>query len=108
MSLEGLLLLLLTTSLLANIPVAIILTVAAWQKPRIKVLVVWAVGSWLVAIGIGAYVLAVVNAAFGYLVAPEAAKIVLRLCLLGLAFYPLWWLWLFVTKRFRDGDQKEA
>lgn len=103
MSLDGILFTLLALSLLANIPVAIILTIAALQKPRIKVLTVWAVGSWLVAIGIGAYVLAVINAGLGYVIDQSIARAIFRFLLLGLALYPLWWMWLWATGRFRDG-----
>lgn len=104
MSPEGVLFVLIQLALLANWPVAVILIWAAHRRPRIMVLTVMAVVTTLIATGISIYVFAVLNAASGYPVSREAAQIFFRLVLLGLAIFPLWFLWLFATDRFRDGD----
>lgn len=104
LGIAGVLLALLQVALLANIPVAVILWLAVYQgrgKKDGPALIVMAVLTTLVAVALLAYVAAVVNAGLDYIVPREAAQIVLRSVLLGLALFPLWFLWLFLTGRFR-------
>ena len=104
MTLEGAMFTLLQLSLMANWPVALFLTYQAYRKPRVMALVVMAVATWLIALGLTAYVLAVVNAQLlDYAIPRETAQVLFRAVLLGLALFPLWFLWLYATRRFRDG-----
>ena len=103
MTLEGVLFLAISCLLMLNWPVAYILSRAAIKKPYIKALWVMAVASILIAIGLTAYVLAVVNAELSYVVHQEVARVIFRLVLLGLAIFPLWFFWLYRTGRFNDG-----
>lgn len=105
MTLEGALFVLLQLSLMANWPVALFLLYQSRKKPRVMALTVMAVAALLIALGLTAYVLAVVNAELDYAVARATAQALFRLVLLGLALFPLWFLWLFATKRFRDGHE---
>lgn len=89
--------------LLMNWPVAGILVYAAWQKPRITALTVLAVAATLIAVGITAYVWAVGNAAAGYPIPKETAQVTFRLLLIGLSLFPVWFLYLFLTGKFKDG-----
>lgn len=104
MTLEGLLFVGLCSGLMLNWPVALVLARAAWQRPRIMALTVSAVSAVLIAAGLTVYVLAVANASWDYPVPRETAQVGLRLVLMGLALFPVWFLWLYRTGRFRDGD----
>lgn len=104
MTIEGVLFVGLAAGLLANWPVALILTVAASKQPRIMALTVMAVSTTLIAVGLTVYVLAVLNAQAGYPVPREGARVLLRAVLLGLALFPIWFLWLYRTGRFRDSE----
>jgi len=103
-TLEGLLFVVIGASLLLNWPVAIILWHAALQRPPVRALTVMAVATTLIATGLTAYILAVVNAGTGYLVPKEVAQIVFRAVLIGLAVFPIWFLYLYLTRQFRDGE----
>lgn len=103
-TLEGTLFLLVAAFLMLNVPVSLILIHAAWQKPRIVALNVMAVSSTLITLGLTTYVLAVLNVAAGYPVPKEVMQNVLRSVLIGLAAFPLWFLWLYVTRRFEDRE----
>lgn len=102
MTLEGILFFAIAVALMMNWPVAGLLVWQAWKRPRIMALTVMAVSSVLIAGGLTAYVFAVINAAAAYPVPRELAQIWLRAILLGLALFPFWFLWLFLTGRFRD------
>lgn len=102
MTVEGILFVVIQLSLLLNWPVAGILIFAARRKPPIRALQVMAVSSTLIAAGLTVYVWAVVNSALGYLIPKEAAQIVFRAVLIALAAFPIWFLWLFLTNRFKD------
>lgn len=104
MTLEGVLFVGLAVGLMANWPVAVILGLAAAKRPRIMALTVMAVSATLIATGLSVYVLAVMNAVWGYPVPREGAQILLRAVLLGLALFPIWFLWLYRTGRFRDSE----
>jgi hypothetical protein len=106
-TLEGVLFLAIAGLLLLNWPVAFVLTRAAMQKPYIGALWVMAVASTLIAVGISAYVFAVVNAEGGYIIPREVAQAIFRFVLLGLALFPLWFFWLYKTGRFGDGHVHE-
>lgn len=105
MTLEGVLFAVISFLLLLNWPVALILIRAARHRPRIRALTVMAVSSVLIALGLTAYVLAVLNSGQGYVFPREVAQIAFRAVLIGLAIFPLWFLWLYLTGRFRDYDQ---
>lgn len=104
MTVEGVLFAVLTVCLMMNWPVAVILAAAAYHRPRIMALTVMAVSATLIASGLSAYVLAVVNAEAGFPIPRETAQVVLRGVLLALALFPLWFLWLYRTGRFRDTE----
>lgn len=103
-TIEGALFMILTGLLLLNWPVAIILWRAARHRPPIRALQVMAVATTLIAIGITAYVLAVINAGLQYAIPREIALIAFRVALIGLALFPLWFLYLYLTRRFDDGE----
>jgi hypothetical protein len=103
-TLEGLLFVGLIAGLMLNWPVAVILWWAALHPPRIRALMVMAVSATLIAVGLTVYVLAVLNSAAGYIVPRESAQVALRAVLLGLALFPIWFLWLYLTRRFDDGE----
>lgn len=104
MTVEGVLFVIIQLMLLLNWPVAFILIRAASRKPRIRALTVMAVATTLIALGLTVYVWAVINSAVGYIIPKEAAQIFFRLILIALAAFPIWFLWLYVTGRFRDGS----
>ena len=105
MTLEGVLFGLLQVGLLMNWPVALFLTYQSRKRPRIMALTVMAVAALLIAVGITVYVWAVVNAGLDYPVPRETAQVLLRAVLAGLALFPLWFLRLYRTGRFRDGHE---
>ncbi len=107
MTLEGVLFVVIAALLMMNWPVAIILIRAARRRPRIRALTVMATITTIIAVALTAYVAAVINAGYGYLFPKEIAQVILRLMLLGLALFPLWFLWLYRTGRFSDGPDQE-
>lgn len=99
--------LLLTALVVAAVPnwiVAFILTRAALRKPRIRFLTMTAALSDLIAIIVGLYVLAVLNARADYIVSVELARVILRSTLLVLAAFPIYWLRVYYTRGFRDEE----
>lgn len=104
MTLEGVLFAVIAALLLLNWPVAVILIRAAMRRPRIRALTVMATLTTIIAVSLTAYVLAVVNASVSYL-PREAMQVIFRLLFLLLALFPLWFLWLYRTGRFRDGGE---
>ena len=106
MTLEGTLFVTIAALLLLNWPVAVILSRAAFRRPRIRALTVMATLTTIIAIALTAYVLAVVNAGTGYLLPREIAQVVIRGVFLTLALFPLWFLWLYRTGRFSDGPDQ--
>jgi len=101
----GVLLVMLQGLLLLNWPVAAILTRAAIRKPHIWALTVMAISSTLVALGISAYVIAVLNAAAGGPFDQEQLRIIFRIVLVGIALFPVLFFWVYATGRFRDGAE---
>lgn len=108
MTLEGVLFALIAGLLLLNWPVAFILVRAALRRPRILALSVFATLTTIIAIALTAYVFAVINAGEGYVVPREVAQVVIRAVFVFLALFPLWFLWLYRTGRFRDGGDDHA
>lgn len=104
MTIEGILFGLIAAMLLLNWPVALILVRAAARRPGIRALTVMATLTTIIAFALTAYVIAVVNAGQGYLFPREVAQITIRVVFLALALFPLWFLWLYRTGRFRDGE----
>jgi hypothetical protein len=94
--------------LLLNWPVAAILTRAALHKPHIWALTIMAISSTLVALGVTAYVVAVLNAVTGGPFDQEQLRIIFRGVLVGIALFPILFLWLYRTERFRDGPRTDA
>lgn len=103
-TLEGTLFVCIAGLLLMNWPVAVILIRAARKRPRIRALTVMAILTTLIATALSAYVFTVVNAGAGYALPREVAQIITRGVFVGLALFPLWFLWLYRTGRFRDGE----
>ena len=103
MTLEGVLFCLIAGLLLLNWAVAWILIRAARKRPRIRALNVMAVLTTIIATSLTAYIWAVANAGAGYVLPKEIAQIVFRLVFVSLGVFPLWFLWLYRTGRFRDG-----
>lgn len=101
MELDQILLMALLALSIPNWLVVAILMRAAWKRPRIMFLTMSAISSFLVALGIGAYCAAVLNAQADYIFPAEPMRIILRLILFGIALFPFWWLWLYLTGRFR-------
>lgn len=103
--LAGVLFVLNQVSLLGMWPVAAILwfSVLRGRGPNSIALLAMAIVITLIAIAITAYVFAVFNSGFQW-VSGDIARIVLRGVLLGLALWALWFLWLFLTGKFRDGE----
>lgn len=102
MTLEGVLFVVIAGLLMLNWPVAAILIRAAHRRPRIRALTVMATITTLIAVALTAYVFAVINAGTGYVLPREVAQVVIRAVFLALALFPLWFLWLYRTGRFRD------
>lgn len=84
-------------------PMAVILIVAAWKRPRIWALNIMALSTAAIALGISAYQFAVGNAAAGYPVDQAIARIILRGSLILIEALPLVFFWVYRTGRFRDG-----
>ncbi len=102
MTIEGALFACIAGLLLLNWPVAIILIRASIRRPRIQALSVMATLTTLIATALTVYVVAVINVGAGYVFPREVAQVIMRLVFLGLALFPLWFLWLYRTGRFRD------
>lgn len=102
MTLEGVLFVTIAGTLMLNWPVAVILVRAARKRPRIRALTVMATITTIIAILLTTYVVAVINMGAGYPFPREAVQIAIRLPFLGLGLFPLWFLWLYRTGRFRD------
>lgn len=79
-----------------------ILVAAAIEKPRIRFLSFVSGFTLVIAIVLTTYVAAILNAAVGYPVPRELAVFLLRMIVFALALIPLWFLFLYVTGRFRD------
>ncbi len=90
--------------LLLNWPVAIILARAALRRPRIRALTVMATLTSIIALALTTYVFATLNAGVGYRFPRELVAVVMRAVFLALALFPLWFLWLYRTGRFSDGE----
>ena len=90
--------------LVLDIPVAVILVRAAWQKPRIWLLTLMALVSVGIAVVVGVSILAVANIAAGYPVPPDVTRLGFRAALLVLAAFPPIFLWVYRTGRFRDEE----
>ena len=104
MTFEGALFVLLVVSVPADWIVFAVLLREAKEKPYIKALLLMTLSTGLIALGLSAYLLAVVNATFGYLLPKETAQVTLRAAFIGFAVFPFLFLWLYRTGRFRDGD----
>lgn len=104
MTIEGVLFILVQVMLLLNWPVTIILARAARIRPRIRVLTTMAVLSCLISVCLTIYVWAVLNSVFGFPISREVGQAILRMGLIGLGIFPIWFLWLYLTGRFRDGS----
>lgn len=102
LTIEGVLFWAIAALLLLNWPVAAILIRAARRRPRIRALTVMAVLATIIASALTLYVAAVINAGGGYIVPKEWAQAAFRFVLLALALFPLWFLWLYATGRFRE------
>lgn len=105
MTIETALLGALALMLALNVPVTAILIRAALVRPRIRFLTTSATLSALITATVMVYVGAVANREFRAPFNEDLARIILRVVLLALAAYPLWWLWLYFTGRFRDGER---
>ena len=104
MTIEGVLFVLLLASLPGDWLVFGILLREARQRPFIRALSLMTLISGLISLGLTAYVLAVLNAGFGYPLPKELGQTGLRTALAGFAVFPYLFLWLYRTGRFRDGD----
>lgn len=105
MSAEGLTFAALILSIPLSWAVSIVLIVPASRRPRIRFLSVMTTLSVILSILLTAYVWAVFNAAAGYVVSAEVAKTALRICFLALPFFQIWFLFLYITGRFKDSIQ---
>jgi uncharacterized YccA/Bax inhibitor family protein len=105
MNLDVLLFLALQLSVIGNGAVTLILVRAAWHKPRYWSLTLMATSSALVTIGLGTYIWAVLNAAAGYIVDQTTMRVVFRAVLIGLSAFPFLFVWVYATRRFRDGHE---
>jgi hypothetical protein len=104
MTLEGALFVLLVISVPADWLVFAVLLREARHRPHIMALSLMTLSTGLIALGLTAYLFAVVNANYGYLLPKETAQVTLRLTFVGFALFPFLFLWLYRTGRFRDGD----
>lgn len=107
MTLETLSFVALVAAFPLNAAVTAILVHAGLRKPRIRFLTFVAAFSFVITLVLGAYVLAIGNAGLGYVVPKEAAQVVLRVIVLALSFVPVYFLYLYVTGRFKDAEQVE-
>lgn len=105
MTLEGVLFAMNALTLIPLWIVVFILTRGAIKRPRVRALSAMAILTGLIATALTAYVIAVVNAGANYAVPKEVGQVILRAALLGVQLFPLWFLWLYRTGRFRDGDE---
>jgi hypothetical protein len=103
MSLEGALFALLIVSVPADWIVFAVLLRESLHRPYILALTLMTLSTGLIALGLTAYLLAVVNANFGYILPKETAQVTLRLTFVGFALFPFLFLWLYRSGRFRDG-----
>ncbi len=104
MTLEGVLFVLLIVSVPADWIVFGVLLRETVRRPYIAALTLMTLSTGLIALGLTAYLFAVLNAQFGYLLPKETAQVTLRLTFVGFALFPFLFLWLYRTGRFRDGD----
>ena len=84
-------------------PMAAILVLAAIKRPYIWALTIMALTTVAITLAISAYQFAVANAAAGYPVSQDIARVVLRIALILIEALPLVFFWVYKTKRFRDG-----
>ena len=103
MTLDGILLVVQQVLLIGLYPMAAVLIVAALRKPHIWALTIMALSTVAIALGISAYQFAVANAAAGYPVDQDIARVILRLALILIEALPLVFWWVYRTRRFRDG-----
>ncbi len=104
MTLEGVLFVLLVVSVPADWVVFGVLLREARQKPYIKALLLMTLSTGLIALGLTAYLFAVLNAQFGYILPKETAQVTLRATFIGFAVFPFLFLWLYRTGRFKDDE----
>lgn len=103
MTLEAAFLVGLQLLLLTYPVVAYILIRAAVQRPYIAALTAMAVLTVLIALLVLLVVVGVGNLAVGAPVSPEVVRTAFRGVLLALGLFPIWFLWLYRTRRFTDG-----
>lgn len=86
-----------------NWPVAIILIRLSRMSPSIKALSERAWLAALIALVTTVYVVVTWNTQFGYnWFTFDTGRTIVRLSILGIGLYPLWWLWAYYTGRFKD------
>lgn len=100
MTLDALFLVGLQGLLLTYPIVAFILIRAALKRPRITALSAMAVLTVLIALLVLVTVAAVGNAAAHYPIDQEIVRIVFRGVLFAVGCFPIWFLWLYYTRRF--------
>ena len=84
-------------------PMSVILVAAAIKRPHIWALTIMALTTVAITLGISAYQFAVANAAAGYPVSQDIARVILRLAFILIEALPLIFFWVYRTRRFRDG-----
>ena len=108
MSLQGLSDVLLNISLLLlvfDVPVAVILIRAAYQRPRIWALTLMAIASSGIALLVIAYVVAALNNVAGSPLSVDVLRVLFRFSAVVLALFPPMFLYVYSTGRFRDGQE---
>lgn len=90
---------------LVNWPVAITLLRLSLRRPRIRALSERAFLAFLIAVMTTGYSVVVVNSSTGYHVMDrDTGRNVVRLFVVLIGLYPIWWLWAYYTGRFKDGE----
>lgn len=91
-----------------NWPVAIMLIRLARIRPTIRALTERAVLALVIAVATTTYVLVAVNTEIGFAMFDfEIGKVILRLLILAIGLFPLWWLWSYYKGRFHGGLDDE-
>ena len=105
MSLPDVLLLPLYALALLVPAVGVVLTRAAWQRPRIAALTFMAAFVDSVGVLIVTYLVAVANSAAGFVFPREVGQVVLRLVIISLGLVSVWFFHLYRNGRFQDGEE---
>lgn len=106
MSLPDILLNLSAFSLVWILPIAVLLTRVAMQRPHYWALTLFALLTVGIALLEAAYIAAATNAFLGYPIPKEVAQVGFRLSALVVAMFPPIFWWVYKTGRFRDGGAK--